>query len=877
MNATLTEVNDMETRRPVALLDPWVWRMAWRDSRRSRSRLLVFSTALTLGVAALVAIGSVGWNLQRAIHEQARTLVGADVIVEARAPLDAAAQRFVDGLGETEQAGETRLASMTQFPGGGARLTQVRGMEGNYPYYGQIETNPPGAAAAFRAGKGALLEETLMSQYGVKPGQRITIGGASFPVLGSVTKLPGEANAFASIAPRVLIPRAQLPAALLSRGSIVRYFSYLKLPPGVDAEKLVEGQRQKGEFKKYDLTTDTVAHRERQLGRVFTDVNRFLNLVSFIALLLGGIGVASAIQAHLKTKLRTVAVLRCLGASSSQTLVIYLIQALALGLVGAISGAVVGVLLQTAAPVFLRSVLPIALRFAISWTAVFEGVGVGFLTCALFVLLPLLPVRRTPPLLALRSAFESNSAELAAATRRDPWRFLAYGLLFAVLLLFPWLQSHDRKLGLGFSGGLFVAFGVLALTAWGLIRAARRYFPARWPFEWRQGLANLYRPNNRTLVLVFTLGLSTFLLLGMYLTKDILLHQFSSKESNANGPNLVFFDVQTDQVGALSAAVKAHGLPVLDTVPTVTMKLTSIGGRTVDAIAEDKPKPGQEPVVKWRLQHEYRSTYRDHLTGPETLAEGKFTPRVPEGSGMDASKPVPVSVEVDMAKELHLKLGEAMTWDVQGIPIYTTVGSIRKVEWDRFEPNFFVVFPTGALEAAPTFNVLVTRAKDAAESGRVQSAIVRQFPTVSAIDLSLIITTIKGIVDKASAAVRVLSIFTVGTGLLVLAAAIVTGRYERVKEGVLLRTLGASRRQIYRILVVEYLCLGTLSAFTGILLAAAGNWALARFVFKLPWAPSVGSMVVCWFVVAGLTVVIGLLASRGVCDHPPLEILRAEE
>ena len=875
MSTTLTEMDGVETARPVALLDPWVWRMAWRDSRRSRGRLLVFSSALTLGVAALVAIGSVGWNLQRAIHDQARTLVGADVIVEARAPMDAAAQRFVDGLGETEKAGETRLASMTQFPGGGARLTQVRGMEGAYPFYGAIETNPAGAVREFREGKGALLEETLMTQYGVKPGDVVTIGGAKFSVLGSVTKLPGEANAFASIAPRVLVPRGKLPPNLLSRGSIVRYFSYLKLPPGVVATKLVADH--KGEFKKYELTTDTVANRERQLGRVFLDVNRFLNLVSFIALLLGGIGVASAIHAHLKTKLRTVAVLRCLGASSSQTLVIYLIQALALGLVGALSGAVVGVGLQSVAPVFLRSVLPIHLEFAISWGAVAEGVGVGFLTCALFVLLPLLPVRRTPPLLALRSAFESNGAELAAATRRDPWRWFAYGLLFLVLLLFPWLQSHDRRLGFGFSGGLFVAFGVLALVAWTLIRAARRYFPSRWPFEWRQGLANLYRPNNRTLVLVFTLGLSTFLLLGMYLTKDILLHQFSSKENNANGPNLVFFDVQTDQIPALTAAVKAHGLPVMETVPTVTMKLTSMGGRSVDAIAEDKPKPGQEPVVKWRLTHEYRSTYRDHLTGPETITQGKFTPTVAVGMGFEAAKAVPVSVEEDMAKELHLRLGETMEWDVQGLPVYTTVGSIRKVEWDRFEPNFFVVFPAGVLEGAPTFNVLVTRTPSAAVSGKVQADIVRQFPTVSAIDLSLIITTLKGIVDKASAAVRVLSIFTVGTGLLVLAAAIVTGRYERVKEGVLLRTLGASRRQIYRILVVEYLCLGTLSAFTGILLAAAGNWALARFVFKLPWAPSVGSMVVCWFVVAGLTVVIGLLASRGVCDHPPLEILRAEE
>ncbi len=876
MSATATITAPSPTTRPMALLDPWVWRMAWRDSRRSRGRLLVFSTALTLGVAALVAIGSVGWNLQRAIHDQARTLVGADLIVEARAPLDADAERFVTSLGSTDIARETRLASMTQFPkSGGSRLTQIRALTGDYPFYGQIETRPPEAAKAFLDGKGALLEESLLLQYGAHVGDPISIGGETLPILGAVTKLPGEANAFASIAPRVLIPRDRLPAALTVRGSLVRYFTYLKLPAGANVEKLV-GDHKDG-FKKRLLETDTVAHRERQLGRVFTDVNRFLNLVSFVALLLGGIGVASAIQAHLKTKLRTVAVLRCLGASSQQTLVIYLIQALALGLVGAIGGAVVGVALQSIAPVFLRGVLPVDLRFGISWLAVGEGIGVGFLTCALFVLLPLLPVRRTPPLLALRSAFESSEADVSAARRRDPFRWLAYGLLFVALLLFPWLQSQDRRLGFGFSGGLFVAFGLLALVAWGLMKAARRWFPQSWPFEWRQGLANLYRPNNRTLVLVFTLGLSTFLLLGMTLTKDILLKQFDKKGDNATQPNLVFFDVQTDQKDAVAAAVRAHQLPVMGVVPMVTMRLVSARGQTVDQLADEKPGKGQERIDGWRLHHEYRSTYRDRLIDSETLVRGSLTPHAAEGSGVDPAKPVPVSVEEDMAKNLRLHVGDPLVFDVQGIPFATTVGSIRKVDWSRFEPNFFVVFPTGVLEAAPTFNVLVTRAPDATISGQTQADVVKQFPTVSAIDLSLIVSTIKGIIDKATAAVRLLSVFTVGTGLLVLAAAILTGRYERVKEGVLLRTLGASRRQIFRILTVEYFCLGSLSAFTGILLAAAGNWALATFVFKLPWAPSPLAMVACWFIVAGLTVAIGLLASRGVCDHPPLEILRAEE
>ncbi len=860
-------------------LDPWVWRMAWRDSRRSRGRLLVFSTALTLGVAALVAIGSVGWNLQRAITDQARTLVGADLVIEGRHAPDPDTAQFIGTLGATAQAGETRLASMANFPrGDGARLCQVRAIEGGYPFYGALETDPPGAAAAFARGAGAVVEESLLLQYNQHPGDLIRIAGVDLPILGTVKKLPGEANTFAAIAPRVLIPRGQLPAALTARGSIVRYITYLKLPPGVGAPALVA--RHKDEFHRRKLETDTVEHRQRQMGHVFADVNHFLSLVSFIALLLGGIGVASAINAHIKQKLRTVAVLRCLGASSAQTLWIYLIQALTLGVFGSVLGAAAGLGFQSLAPVLFRDALPVELHFGVAWASVAEGVAVGFFTCGLFVLLPLAPVRLTPPLLALRSAFEAATPQSRAAGRRDPLRWTAYLLLAGALVFFPWLQSNNPKLGFGFSGALLVSFGLLALTARGLMAAARRYFPAAWPFEWRQGLGNLYRPNNRTLLLVFTLGLITFLLLGMTLTKDILLHQFDSRENSATAPNLIFFDIQPDQKTAVADSARTHGLRVLAAVPMVTMRLSSLRGETVDEVAKEKPTgKGARPVPDWRLRHEYRATYRDALNpATEKLVGGRWVGQAgADRNGADAAHPAPISVEDEMAQEMRLKVGDPVEWDVQGVPIYTTVASLRKVDWSRFEPNVFVVFPTGVLEAAPTFNVLAAHADNPAASARVQADVVARFPGVSAIDLGLVVATIKGIIDKATTAVRMLSVFTVGTGLLVLVAAVFTGRYERVQEGVLLRTLGASRRQIYRILVVEYLCLGTLAALTGILLAAAGNWAVAVFVFKLPWVPAPGAMLAAWALVTALTVGIGLLASRGVCDHPPLEILRAEE
>ena len=846
--------------------------MAWRDSRNSRSRLLVFSTALTLGVAALVAIGSIGWNLERAVAQQARTLVGADLQIDGRQRPDAAAQKLIDSLGGT-RAGEIRLVSMAQFPKSDAsRLVQVRALDAAFPFYGSLETAPAAAAGEFARGKGAIVEQGLLLQYGLHPGDQIRIAGRSWPILGSVRKLPGEANAFASFAPRVLVPRAELPVSLLNRGGLVRYITYLKLPANVDPDKLVASHQK--EIKRNNLDTDTVAHRKQQLGRLFENVTHFLNLVSFVALLLGGIGVASAIHAHLKQKLRTVAVLRCLGASSWQTLAVYLIQALAMGLVGALGGAVLGIAIQSLAPRFMQNALPVELGFAISWAAVAEGIAIGFLTSAIFVLLPLLPVRRTPPLLALRSAFESAGTSVA---KRDPLLWLTFALLGGALLGFPWLQSRDPRLDFGFSAALAVSFALLAAVAKILMLGARRFFPQSWAYEWRQGLANLYRPNNRTGVMIFTLGLSTFLLLGLDLTRGAMLRQFALKEGAANQPNLVFFDIQPDQRDGVAGIIRANHLPIMATVPVVTMRLTSVRGRSINDLSAEKPVSGRPSVPNWRLRHEYRSTFRDHLNDAEEITAGRWQEHAPAGSGLDAGNPVPVSVEADMAREMRLHVGDALVFDVQGVPIYAIAGSIRKVDWSHFEPNFFVVFPTGVLEAAPASIIIATRAASPAASAATQGGVVRQFPSVVALDLSLVVATIQGIVDKATAAVRFLSVFTVGTGILVVAAAILTGRYERVREGVLLRTLGASRRQIFRVLAVEYLCLGTLSAFTGIVLAAAGSWALAIYVLKIPWAPSPLAMAATWVIVAAITVTVGLLASRGVCDQPPLEILRAEE
>jgi putative ABC transport system permease protein len=364
-----------------------------------------------------------------------------------------------------------------------------------------------------------------------------------------------------------------------------------------------------------------------------------------------------------------------------------------------------------------------------------------------------------------------------------------------------------------------------------------------------------------------SLGLGTFLMTTLYLTRATLLAQLRLVDAG-DRPNLMLFDIQDDQVGPLTALLRDHGAPVQERAPIVTMRIAALKGRPVaDLLKEGKARAGA-----WTLRREYRSTYRATLADTEKVTAGKFTGRVPPGAPR-----VPVSLEESVARDMQVHVGDAIDFDVQGVPVKAVVGSVRRVEWRRMQPNFFMVFPEGVLEDAPKTYVVAVRADSPALSGRLQQAVVRDFPNVSVIDLALIIATIDGVYAKASFVVGFLAFFTVVTGAIVLAGAVLIGRHQRVRESVLLRTLGATARQVNRIMLAEYLVLGTLGAVTGIVLAVGADWALARFLFNLNWVtPSPAVLLTGWAAVSALTVGTGLLASRGLSRHPPLEILRQE-
>lgn len=838
----------------------FILKMAWRDTRASRRRLLLFSLAIVLGVAALVAVGSLRDNLRLAIEEQTKSLLGADLTVNSRTEFPEEPAKYFATLGE-DRAREIAFNSMLIVPreGGPTRLVQVRALEGEFPFYGDFNTEPAGARAALRGGMNAVLEESLLVQFDLKAGDTIRLGSAEYRVAGSLRAIPGEAAAVTQMAPRVFVPLSTVGGTgLLQQGSLSRHRMYFKFPVGFDVATLERDLRER--FREHRFGYDTVEERKRELGQSIQNVNSFLSLVGFASLFLGAIGVASAIHAHIRQKIPTVAMLRCLGATARTSFAIYLVQGLSLGLIGATLGAALGLVVQAVLPALLQDFLPVSLELSISWAALARGLVAGVVVSVLFALLPLLEVRRVSPLLTLRSAY-------VPAAGRDWWQLALLGLIAALVFGFAWWQTGRLKWGMGFAGGLLVSFLVLAGLARTVSWLARRFTPRCLPFAWRQGVANLYRPNNRTLLLLVSLGLGTFLMMTLYLSRDTLLGQLRVV-GGGERPNLMLFDIQDDQVEPLKKLLADNGAPVQQHAPIITMRIASVKGRT----AADMLKAKDSRVPAWTLRREYRSTYRGEVSDSEKVTAGKFTGRVAPDLEI-----VPVSVEENLARDLQLTLGDEIVFDVQGVPVKARVDSLRQVEWRRMQPNFFMVFPEGALEAAPKFHIMALRAADAAQSARVQQAVVRDHPNVSAIDLALIIQTIDGVYSKASFVVEFLALFTVITGGIVLAGAVLIGRSQRVRESVLLRTLGATKAQVNRIMFAEYLALGTLAAAVGAVLAVGANWALAWQMFQVKWtAPSPGVLLGGWAVVSALTVVTGWLSNRGICDHPPLAVLREE-
>lgn len=833
-----------------ALLHSWTWRMAWRDSRTQRLRLVIFSLAIVSGIAALVAIHSLKASVQTGIETQAKSLLGSDFQISSRRPI--AEDRYAQLASLARNISlETSFPSMLKFlPGGGARLVQVRGIEGGFPFYGEVETLPADAWKRLPAEGGILLEPALLDQFRAKVGDEVELGELRLKILGVVTKPAPRASRFSGFAPEAYVRLSDIQrSGLVGANSMISYQVHLELPGGRSSGDWKDQIRE--DFKGTSWRLETPDDRRENLGDALDNFQQFLGILALASLALGAIGVAGAVHAHVSRRVPTVAILRCLGCPGHLASAIYFAQAGALGLLGALLGAGLGIALQTGVLVYFRDSLPITVAPSPEWLAVAQTTAAGFAVCCGFALIPLLKIRRISPAVALRGGGALQGSLLRALP--------VYALLGGLLVLLALANDPNWKRALSLVGGLALAFGVLAGVARSLMALTRKMVGPRWPYLLRQGISNLHRPRNQTLLFLLSLGLGSFLMVTILLAGNLLNQQLSITRG-AESPNLYLIDVQPDQLDGVTGVLDRLELPVLESAPMVTMRIQSVRGVPV---RQAKGVPG------WVVRREFRSTYRGFMNPTETLVAGEWHATLPDPEG-----PVPLSLEEEIARDLKVGIGDEITLDVQGVPVKARVTSLRKVDWSKFNLNFFMVFPPGVLEEAPGFQVVTTKTPTPAASGELQRELVTEFPNVSAIDLTQILETVRDILAKISLVISVLAGFTVLAGVPILIGTLLNGRDVRLRESVLLRTLGASARQVRMILVIEYATLGILSALTGVLLAAGANAALAIYVFKASPVPDFGLLVSAIGVVTGISIIGGLALSRGVCNHPPLEILR---
>jgi putative ABC transport system permease protein len=836
--------------------------LAWRESRTARRRLLLYMSSIALGVAALVAIDSFASNVAQSARSQSRALLGGDLSLQKNGPLPKQVNGWLDSLitAGTPVARQTTFASMglvtrTQK----TRLVQVRAVSARYPLYGVVTTQPAGRWTQLQSGPNALVDQSVLVSLDAQVGDTLVLGYGRFVITGALETVPGDPGIAAALAPRVFIPERFLAETqLLGFGARAQYEALLA---SADARTLNRDARAR--FRALDVRTRTVADEERGLTRAIDRLTDFLSIVGLIALLLGGVGVASGVSAFVTRKIDTVAVLRCLGATSRQILAVYVTQAAAMGLVGAAAGALLGVGLQLALPHAVAEFLPVDVTVSLDPSAIVTGLLVGLWVALVFALRPLLALRRVSPLQAIR-----RDVDPGALKRRGvdwPRRLVELAIVTSVVALTVTRTGRLRE-GLWLSVGIGGALLALWVAALVVTLAARRLLRAGWPYVVRQGIANLYRPGNQTRAVTLALGFGAFLVSTVYLVQTNLLRQFAGG-GFVSRANVILFDIQEDQIASVSDMVRANG-ELLQATPIVTMRIAEIDGRPVAALAADTARRR----ATWALRREYRSTYRDTLTATERVVGGRWSTAPTKAA--DGTTVYDVSLDRNLATDLRLKLGDRITWDVQGVRVPTRVASLREIEWERFELNFFALFPTQAIQAAPKQFAVLARVPDAARVARLQRDVVTRHPNVSSVDLTLVQTTIGRIVERVSMAVRFLALFSLASGLPVLFSAVAATRRDRLREAVLLKTLGATRRQILRILLAEYGVLGALGAVAGMILASAGAWALVHFIFEGRFTPD-------WIAAAGIaalmvaiTLVIGLLTARDGYKETPMAALR---
>jgi putative ABC transport system permease protein len=836
-----------------------------REARASVRRLGLYGGCMALGIAALVGIHGLRITVNDAIDVQAQRLFGADLRVESGTPLDEQYAALVDDLAaraSTEISHVTRFGSMALIERSGhTRLVDVHALEGGFPFYGAILTEPEGLWRRLqRDDHVALVDPSLLVQLDARVGDTLALGRARFSIQGTIRRAPGTLGVRTQMAPRVFIARRYVDETqLVQRGSMVNHLLYASAPERI-LQPWLESHRKTLERARVRLKT--VDEYQSDLGESFTWLTQYMSLVGLAALLLGAVGVAAGVRVLVREKLDAVAVLRSLGANSRDIFACYGLLALSLGFAAGVLGSALGVALQWTLPVLMAGMLPVEVEPRIEAAAVATGIALGLWISGLFAASPLLGLSRVPPLRALRRDFGPTPDR-----RRG---LVALVSLLAVSLLGAALwEAPDHGTGVGVAVGLATALAALALFASAITRLLRKHPIRRAPFWLRQGVANLFRPRNHTVAVTLSIGFGLFVVATLHSVQYNVRRQIAV-DARPDRPNLVLFDVQSDQLAGVESMLDSREMQVLDRAPLISARIAGLGNRESTEILASEDTHGDQ---RWAVRREYRLTYSDALRSTERLVEGPWWPAQLEAG----VSPIPVSLETSIAEALEVKLGDTIDWNIQGVRIRTRVRNLREVDWRRLAVNFFAVFPPGVIEGAPESTVLLARHPEADVRAALQRDLVVAFPNVSVIDASLILIAIDAMHREMGLAVHVLALVTLATGFLILVASAASARNERTREVLLLRTLGASSQTVRRILATESLTLGAVAAATGTAMALVAAWAIVRFIFALPFDPPVTRLLLFALATAVASGAIGSADLRRERARSPLVALREAE
>jgi len=839
----------------------FIFNMARRELRASWRRLLFFFLCVGVGVGSIVALRSTIQNLNRAVAGEARALMTADVQVDSTRELPAETRTRLDEIARpplVEARTETIEAPTMLRPADAARegalMVELKGIEPPFPLYGDFRLADGRAFDhALLAGGGAVVAPLLLERLDLKVGDRVNIGEKSFEIRGVTAQEPGATGGF-RLGPRVFVERAAVgEAGLAGFGSRSRRRVLLRAGEGRVGELTARLREGLG-----DNLVGVRSYRESEenMGEQFARAENYLSLTGLVVLVLGGIGVSSVTRVFVEQRKKSIAILKCVGATGRRLTAVYLAQIVALGL----AGSALGVVLAKAALLLVRAKfaesLPPNMGYELQAGAVAQGLGLGLLISLLFSALPLMRIRNVKPNLLLREA----DAQLP---RRwlDVWRWgVGLAVVAGLMFLTSW-QAGSLRVGVFFLAGLGLTAALLYLSA-GLLIYLVRGARGLGTFSMRQAVNSLHRPGNQTRVVVMAVGLGAFLIIAVQAVQSNLLDEFDLTR-RGNLPNMYLLDVQKDQVEGVRRIVSQTTGASAELIPTLRARVVAVNGSEIDL---DAPGLRRE---RGRLGREYVVTYRPRLEYNESVVAGEFWDETPAAEAE-------VSVEEGMRGVAGIDVGGTMTFDILGRRVTARVTSVRRVDWRNSRTGFLVLFRPGALDDAPqTFIGGVDGPESEPERSRFQRALLDAYPNVSIIDVADIVRGVGRILANITLAVSFVGGFVFLSGVLILAGSIAMTKFQRVYESAVLRTLGARRRTLVAILLGEYGLLGLVAGAVGALAANALSYAVATYVFDIRWAFAPAANLVGVAATVLLVCVVGALSSLDVLTRKPLSILRA--